>query len=104
MLRRCWRGEGVFQVHVVALDPASVTGQIDLFAEEHAQARRRNQALDLINERFGEFTIAPAKLLRRSDMPNVIAPAWKPYGHRQTIPSTRPRRPPASGKLPEMDW
>lgn len=104
MLRRCWRGEGVFQVHVVALDPASVTGQIDLFAAEHARARRRNQALDQINERFGEFTIAPAKLLRRSDMPNVIAPAWKPYGHRQTIPATRPRRPPVSGKLPELDW
>ena len=64
-----------------------------------------NRALDLINERFGEFTIAPAKLLHRSDMPNVIAPAWKPYGHRQTIPSTRPqRRRDTSGKVHDMDW
>ena len=47
--------------------------------------------MDLINERFGEFKVAPAMLLNRSDMPNVIAPAWKPYGHRQTIPGTRPR-------------
>ena len=26
-----------------------------------------------------------ANLLSKSDMPNVIAPAWKPYGHRQSI-------------------
>jgi DNA polymerase-4 len=41
--------------------------------------------LDEINDRYGEFTIAPAQMLHRSKMPNVISPAWKPYGHRQTI-------------------
>ena len=44
-----------------------------------------NGVMDSINERYGEFTLAPARLLNRSSMPNVIAPAWKPYGHRQTI-------------------
>lgn len=91
VLRDHWQGEGVFQVHVVALDPRSVKGQIDIFTEDNTGSYRLNKAMDLINERFGEFKVAPALLLNRSDMPNVIAPAWKPYGHRQTIPSTRPR-------------
>ena len=41
-----------------------------------------------INDRLGEFTLSPANLLNRSDMPNVIALAWKPYGHRRTIVNT----------------
>jgi DNA polymerase-4 len=41
--------------------------------------------MDQVNQRYGEFILAPARLLNRSDMPNVIAPAWKPEGHRQTI-------------------
>jgi hypothetical protein len=44
--------------------------------------------MDNINKRYGEFTLARANLLKRSDMPNVIATAWKPYGHRQTIVPT----------------
>jgi DNA polymerase-4 len=47
-----------------------------------------NAAMDRINTRYGEFTLAPARLLNRSTMPNVIAPAWKPFGHRQTIQDT----------------
>jgi len=39
-----------------------------------------------INLRYGEFTVAPATLLERSTMPNVIAPAWRPDGHRRHIP------------------
>lgn len=89
LLQNYWQGEGVFQVHVVALDPHPVRGQMDFFAKNNTSVYRLNKALDLINERFGEFTIAPARLLDRSDMPNVIAPAWKPYGHRQTIPNTK---------------
>jgi DNA polymerase-4 len=44
-----------------------------------------NAAVDDINQRYGEFTLAPARLLQRSSMPNVIAPAWKPSGLRKTI-------------------
>jgi len=44
-----------------------------------------NAVMDCINLRYGEFTLAPARLLNRSSMPNVIAPAWKPHGHRQTV-------------------
>jgi DNA polymerase-4 len=88
VLRRHWRGEGVFQVQITALDPLPARGQMDLFGEDQAKFQRLNRVMDLINQRFGEFTMSPANLLQRSDMPNVIAPAWKPYGHRQTIPST----------------
>jgi len=41
--------------------------------------------MDDINERYGELTLSPARLLNRSEMPNVIAPAWRPNGLRQTI-------------------
>ena len=82
----CWHGEGVHQVQVTALDPRPMNGQLELFAE-HSQHRgdAANAAMDAVNRRYGEFALAPARLLNRSNMPNVIAPAWKPFGHRQTI-------------------
>ncbi|MGE0373315.1 MAG: DNA polymerase IV [Gammaproteobacteria bacterium] len=85
VMREEWRGEGIFQVQVTALDPRPARGQAELFAPASAQAHSVNRAMDAINRRYGEFTLAPGWLLNRSAMPNVIAPAWKPYGHRQTI-------------------
>jgi DNA polymerase-4 len=85
MLQTHWRGQGVHQVQVTALDPQPAQQQGDLFAEVAVQHNERNAVMDEINQRFGEFTLAPARLLRRSSMPNVIAPAWKPHGHRQTV-------------------
>jgi DNA polymerase-4 len=61
---------------------------MDLFSEEENRFHSLNRVMDDINKRFGEFTLARASLMNRSDMPNVIAPAWKPYGHRQTIVPT----------------
>lgn len=49
------------------------------------RALNRFSTIDRINARYGEFTVAPATLLERSTMPNVIAPAWRPDGHRQHI-------------------
>ena len=88
MIYRHWHGEGIHQVQVTALDPRSDKGQFDLFSEDENNFYRLNKVMDRINKRYGEFTLAPANLLDRSDMPNVIAPAWKPYGHRQTIVPT----------------
>lgn len=88
----CWQGQGVHQVQVTALDPRPMNGQLELFDQDFNQNREKenvaNTAMDNINARYGEFTLAPARLLNRSTMPNVIAPAWKPYGHRQTIQDT----------------
>lgn len=90
-------GEGVHQVQITALNPHSVTGQLMLFdsnghndSNESALSagKTHHRVMDNINARYGEFSLAPARLLNRSTMPNVIAPAWKPFGHRQTIDKT----------------
>jgi len=82
-----WKGEGIHQVQVTALDPQPAAMQMDLFStqEEEKSHQQLNSAMDSINERYGELTLSPARLLNRSEMPNVIAPAWKPDGLRQTI-------------------
>lgn len=84
-LANYWHGEGVHQVQLTALDPRPAGQQLELFAARSTESSAAHGVVDRINERYGEFTIAPAVLLNRSSMPNVIAPAWKPYGHRQTI-------------------
>ena len=81
-----WRGEAVTHVQVTASDLRSASGQLDLFPADDNRVTRRFSAIDRINRRYGEFTVAPATLLGRSTMPNVIAPAWRPDGHRQHIP------------------
>ena len=83
-----WQGEGVSQIQLTALDPRPAAMQLDLFASNSAEQQmqaRLHGALDNINQRYGAATLLPARLLNRSDMPNVIAPAWKPDGLRQTI-------------------
>ena len=58
-----------------------------MFIDSNAGNKQQalNIAVDHINRRYGEFTIAPSRLIDRSTMPNVIAPAWRPSGHRKTI-------------------
>lgn len=80
-----WEGQGIHQVQVTALDPRPLHNQLDMFAIDTGKQDATNHAMDNVNNRYGEFTLAPARLLNRSSMPNVIAPAWKPFGHRQTI-------------------
>lgn len=81
-----WQGQGVWQVQVTALNPQQ-EHQADLFMLVGYDEQRcnLNHAIDNVNNRYGEFTVAPARMLSRSTMPNVIAPAWKPSGHRETI-------------------
>ncbi len=82
-----WAGEGIYQVQVTAIDPRPAAMQRDLFSTDTDNKLRQqlNRTMDTINDRYGELTLAPARLLNRSDMPSVIAPAWKPDGLRQTI-------------------
>ena len=81
-----WHGQGVWQVHVLAVDLQSEK-QDDLFERVVASPQREkmNQAMDGINQKFGEFTIAPSRLIGRSEMPNVITPSWQPSGHRKIV-------------------
>jgi len=85
MLDEHWRGEGISQVQITALDPHPVDGQMELFEENDTERQAVNAAVDTVNQRYGELTLGPARLLKRSDMPNVISPAWKPNGPRQSI-------------------
>lgn len=85
LIHQHWNGEPVSHVQVTALDPDNAGLQMDFLKKPDEKRESLYQAVDAINDRYGEFTIAPAPLIFRSAMPNVIAPAWKPYGHRQTI-------------------
>lgn len=80
-----WHNDKIFQVQVTALNPKGIGYQCDLFQHSTENQDKRNKVIDSINEQYGEFTLAPARLLDRSSMPNVIAPSWKPSGHRKTI-------------------
>ena len=83
-LRECWRGQGVWQVRIVALDPG-VDCQSDLFQRKHPLRRRVHRAMDSINGRYGPMTLASARLLQRSRAPDVISPAWKPEGPHNSL-------------------
>ena len=85
-LNELWNGQGIWQIRVVALEPESEQ-QAELFTIlcEHPKRQHLNKAIDTVNAKYGEFALAPARLLNRSEMPNVIAPAWKPTGHRKTV-------------------
>jgi DNA polymerase-4 len=80
-----WQGQGIHQVQITALDPVDSGNQLELFATMNHAHDAVNAVMDAVNQRYGELALAPARLLNRSSMPNVIAPAWKPFGHRQTI-------------------
>jgi DNA polymerase-4 len=85
VVEKIWQDQGVHQVQVTALGPAASGNQLELFTAMDGSRDEVNAVMDAVNRRYGEFMLAPARLLNRSSMPNVIAPAWKPFGHRQTI-------------------
>lgn len=80
-----WRNDPVWQVQVTALDPMPKSYQLDLFAKNDKQRFILNKTVDTINDKFGNYSIAPAAMLNRSTMPNVISPSWKAKGYRNTI-------------------
>ena len=85
VIDEAWCGQGVHQVQVTALNPVNTGSQLELFNTTDNARDEINAVMDAVNRRYGEFALAPTRLLNRSSMPNVIAPAWKPFGHRQAI-------------------
>lgn len=78
----------VFSIQVTAIEPFADVGQADLFrATENNEV---NKAMDAINVKFGKNALG-SNMVRKGLMidpletPDVISPAWKPTGHRQTI-------------------
>ena len=55
-----WRGQGIWQLRIVALDPRAPC-QADLFHRKHPARQRAHSAMDGINARYGALTLAPAK-------------------------------------------
>jgi len=85
VLQRQWHGQAIHQVQVTALNPQPAHLQMELFAEHDPRRHALNQVMDTINQRYGDFTLTPARLLSRSKMPDVIAPAWQPSGPRRSV-------------------
>lgn len=56
------------------------TAQLSLFLEEQRE-QKLLEAMDSINERWGEFKITWARLMHRARSGNVISPAWRPHKH-----------------------
>ncbi|MDH5512735.1 MAG: DNA polymerase IV, partial [Gammaproteobacteria bacterium] len=69
-----WQGEAVTHVQITATHLLNASGQLELFSPDEVRSIQRFSAIDRINMKYGEFTLAPATLLARSTMPNVIAP------------------------------
>jgi len=56
--------------------------QIPLFADE----RKRKfiaEAMDSVNDRYGDFTVTWGSLAERYRHERVISPAWRPAGDRK---------------------
>ncbi|MCP4430583.1 MAG: DNA polymerase IV [Gammaproteobacteria bacterium] len=83
-IRNHWQGQGIWQIRVIALDPGQPR-QADMFLRKRPQRVLSHQVMDSINQRYGNLTLAAARLVNRSSMPDVIAPSWKPVGHRKTV-------------------
>jgi DNA polymerase IV len=87
VLNNYWSNQPVYQVQITALNPRKENCQMDLFIDPqfNEQQSKVNVVVDSVNERYGECSLGPARLVGKSEMPNVIAPSWKPTGHRQSI-------------------
>jgi DNA polymerase IV len=85
LLEDSWGGRPAYQVQVTALDPGLADVQMDLFDKPESRRAAVNRAADELDRRFGARAVGPAALLGRSPTADVIAPAWRPQGHRHTV-------------------
>ncbi len=85
LLSRYWRGQACHQVSLRALDPRQAGNQQDMFETAPDPHREVNAVMDRINDKYGRWTVMPARMLNKSATPGVISPSWKPSGPRQTI-------------------
>ncbi len=59
------------------------TGQVSIF-KEHRRRASLIDAMDSINDRYGEFTLSWAQYSSDEKKPGVISPAWRPSGVHKT--------------------
>ena len=80
------KNTGIYQVQVTALNPLKKNTQMDIFSEDNDKSQILDQVLENIYDKFGPDTINPARLISdHTDSPDVIAPAWRPSGHRKSV-------------------
>ena len=80
------KNTGIYQVQVTALNPLKKNTQMDIFSKDNDKSEVLDQALENIYDKFGPETIKPARLISdHTDSPDVIAPAWRPSGHRKSV-------------------
>ena len=85
-----YRAHGVVrQVQVTALNPERQSMQADLFDAVSPHQQQINELLDAVNSRFGSAGLLPASVLQSSPNVDVIAPAWRPHGHRDSVQRKR---------------
>ncbi len=66
----------------ISLTNLARSSQLSLFAEDEKN-NELVDAMDMINDRYGEFTVTYGSLLSRSREPGVISPSWRPAGPRR---------------------
>ncbi|WDT72473.1 MAG: hypothetical protein MPW17_06450 [Candidatus Manganitrophus sp.] len=58
--------------------------QTSLFTEVN-KSEQLYEALDRVNERFGEWTLTWGSLIERQNHKGVLSPAWRPDGIRRYL-------------------
>jgi DNA polymerase-4 len=53
-----------------------------LLFEDKRRKKALLQAIDAVNDRYGDFKLIWASYLKQLEPPRVISPAWKPSGIR----------------------
>ena len=76
---------GIFQVQVTAINPRPINIQQDMFNHCEEKTRKLDFTVDRINQRYGELTIAPARIINKLENPDVISPSWRPTGHKKSV-------------------
>ena len=74
-----------FQVQVTALDPRPINLQKDMFIRTNDHQNTLSFLMDTINSKYGDFTIAPARMRHNNITPDVISPSWRPIGHKKSV-------------------
>ncbi len=85
ILNHHWDGSGLYQIQVTAINPSSGNAQKDFFQGDDTKNKALLKAMDKINQKYGDYTVSPAQLLNKTNMNDVIAPAWKPQGWRRSV-------------------
>ncbi|HYF97831.1 MAG TPA: DNA polymerase IV [Coxiellaceae bacterium] len=85
VFNKLWDGTAVIQCQITAYNPQAMGGQLDLFAEPDKRREELNKIVDAIQKRFGTKSIAHGSCYEPLSTPDVISPAWRPDGVRNSV-------------------